>query len=89
MDLDFLSVNKKREEKNVVYGFQVELDCRNFGFMWREKSPRSNIFHGRLTSVNMWDKVLSESDIATLTHGNVTVEEPWTTSVNDQNFCRA
>ena len=109
MDLDFLSVNKKREEKNVVYGFQVELDCRNFGFMWREKSPRSNIFHGRLTSVNMWDKVLSESDIAAqykncsvphgsvlnwsafknLTHGNVTVEEPWTTSVNDQNFCRA
>ena len=64
MDLDFLSVNKKREEKNVVYCFQVELDCRNFGFMWREKSPRSNIFHGRLTSVNMWDKVLSESDIA-------------------------
>ena len=64
MDLDFLSVNKKREEKNVVYCFQVELDCRNFGFMWREKSPRSSIFHGRLTSVNMWVKVLSESDIA-------------------------
>ena len=53
-------------------------------------------FHGRLASVNMWDKVLSESDIAaqytncsvpygsvlnwpvfkSLTHGNVTVEEP-------------
>ena len=52
--------------------------------------------HGRLASVNMWDKVLSESDIAaqytncsvpygsvlnwsvfkSLTHGNVTVEEP-------------
>ena len=53
-------------------------------------------FHGRLASVNMWDKVLSESDIAaqytncsvpygsvlnwsvfkSLTHGNVTVEDP-------------
>ena len=52
--------------------------------------------HGQLASINMWDKVLSESDIAaqytncsvprgsvfnwsvfkSLTHGNVTVEEP-------------
>ena len=36
-----------------------------------------NIFHGRLASVNMWDKVLSESDIAaqytncSVPHGSV------------------
>ena len=57
---------------------------------------RKQTLRGRLASVNMWDKVLSESDIAaqytncsvpygsvlnwsvfkSLTHGNVTVEEP-------------
>ena len=57
---------------------------------------RKQTLHGQLASVNMWDKVLSESDIAaqythcsvphgsvfnwsvfkSLTHGNVTVEEP-------------
>ena len=57
---------------------------------------RKQTLHGQLASINMWDKVLSESDIAaqytncsvphgsvfnwsvfkSLTHGNVTVEEP-------------
>ncbi|RMX52890.1 hypothetical protein pdam_00021625, partial [Pocillopora damicornis] len=61
---------------------------------------REQTFYGRLASVNMWDKVLSESDIAaqytncsvphgsvfnwsvfkSLTHGNVTVEEPFTST---------
>ena len=57
---------------------------------------RKQTLHGQLASINMWDKMLSESDIAaqytncsvshgsvfnwsvfkSLTHGNVTVEEP-------------
>ena len=61
----------------LVHCFLVELECRNFGFMWREKSPRSKTLHGRLASVNIWDKVLSESDIAaqytncSVSHGSV------------------
>ena len=63
-------------------------------------------FHGRLASVNMWDKVLSESNIAAqytncsvphgsvlnwsvlknVTHGNVTVEEPWPKLFRDQTL---
>ena len=62
--------------------------------------------HGRLASVNMWDKVLSKNDITaqytncsvphgsvfnwsvfkSLTHGNVTVEEPWTKLFSDQTL---
>ena len=67
---------------------------------------RNQTLHGRLASVNMWDKVLSESDIAAqytncsvphgsvlnwsvfknLTHGNVTVEEPWSKLFGDQTL---
>ena len=62
---------------STVHCFLVELECRNFGFMWREKSPRGKTLHGRLASVNIWDKVLSESDIAaqytncSVSHGSV------------------
>ena len=62
--------------------------------------------HGRLASVNMWDKVLSKSDITaqytnfsvphgsvfnwsvfkSLTHGNVTVEEPRAKLFSDQTL---
>ena len=67
---------------------------------------RRQTLRGRLASVNMWDKVLSESDIAAqytncsvpygsvlnwsvfknLTHGNVTVEEPWSKLFRDQTL---
>ena len=67
---------------------------------------RRQTLRGRSVSVNMWDKVLSESDIAAqytncsvpygsvlnwsvfknLTHGNVTVEEPWSKLFRDQTL---
>ena len=67
---------------------------------------RKQTLHGQLASINMWDKVLSESDIAaqytncsvphgsvfnwsvfkSLTHGNVTVEEPWIKLFSDHTL---